>query len=141
MRDVNSTLRKKIFEMLSVIPDTPVYYKYLPSTVDSNAYILITTINSNDSSNMHAANTDTTIQIGIYTKDNLAASGVNADTIAEGVYEILYSSPGSRIDLSPNFQNCSLRLVNDVSPDAIQTNNFILINRFITFRLNISNHH
>lgn len=140
MKDANAILRQRLFELLSLIPDTPVYSKYLPSAIDSNAYILITTINSNDSSNMYSANTDTTVQIGIYTKDTLAAGGVMADTIAAGVYENIYPYPGSRIDLSPDFQNCSLRLVNDISPDAIQTQTNILINRFITFRLNISNH-
>lgn len=137
MKDVNSTLRKKLFEMLSAISGTPVYYKYLPSTVSSNAYILITTLTNSDSSTMHSADTDTTIQIGIYTKDSSAESGVTADTIAAGVYELIYPYPGSRIDLGSEFQNCSLRLINDVSPDAIQTKESIFINRFITFRLKI----
>jgi len=137
MKDVNTKLKSKLFEILSGVLDVPVYQKYLPANIDASAYVLITTVNNNDTSTMQSADTDTTVQIGIYTKDSQANSGETCDSIASTIYSTIYPSPSSTIDLSPDFQNCGLRLVSDVSPEAILTPTFALINRFISFRLDV----
>ena len=140
MRDVNSVLKQKLYQILSGVLDYPVYQKYIPASVDESAYVLITTINNNDTSTMQSNDTDTTVQIGIYTKDSQANAGAACDTIAQTIYETIYPTPDASIDLSPNFQNCGLKLVNDFSPEAMLTGSFVFINRFLIFRLNIFHH-
>lgn len=137
MKDVNSILRLKLYEILTPVVGVPVYYKYIPARVDEAAYVLITTINNNDTGTIHTSDTDTSFQVSIYTKDTQANAGVTADNIAANVYETIYPNPQAIIDLEPDFQNTGIRLVNDISPDAILTPDAVFINRFITFRLNI----
>ncbi len=137
MSDVNSVLRKKLYELLSPVVGVPVYYKYIPAGNDTAAYVLISTITGIDASTMITFDTDVTIQLGIYTRDSQANSGAKADAIAQIIYNTLLPVQPSVIDLSPNFQNYALKRVNDVSPDAILTNNFAFINRFITLRAGI----
>lgn len=137
MRDCNTILKTKLYELLSPVVGVPVYSKYIPASVIENEYVLITTINSNDASTMHSADTDTTVQISIYTRDSQANPGATADSIAAIIYATLYPTPQSRIDLEPDFHNSVLTLVNDISPDAILTGTEVFINRFLTFRLRI----
>lgn len=137
MKEVNKAVRKKIYELLNPVVAVPVYYKYIPARIDEDAYVLITTINNNDSGTIHSSDTETAVQIGIYTKDTQANAGVTAEDIAAIVYDTLYPNPQATIDLEPAFQNTGLRMVSDNSPDALQTNEAVFINRFITFRLNI----
>lgn len=137
MKDVNTILQQKIFELLQPVTGCPVYYKYLPSVIETNAYMLITTITNVDASTMQTSNTDTTVQISIYTRDSQANPGKLANDIAAVVYAALYPNRQQTIGLEPDFQNCSVALVNDTSPDAISTGNYVFINRFLTFRFNI----
>jgi len=137
MKDVNKAIRKKLYELLSPLVGVPVHYKYMPASVDGDAYILITAINNNDTSTMHTSDTATSVQICIYTKDTQANDGNTADDIAQIIYDTIYPNPQAKIDLEPGFQNYGISFVNDVSPDAILTNEAIFINRFITFRFNI----
>jgi hypothetical protein len=137
MKDVNTILKQKIHDLLRPAIPYPLYYKYLPSFVKSNAYVTISTITNIDASTMQTSDTDTTVQISIYSKESQANPGQLVNDIAAAVYAVLYSSPQAKIDLMPDFQNCSVSLVNDIVPDAIATNTEILINRFLTFRFNI----
>jgi len=137
VKDVNSILQQKIFNLLRPVISYPLYYKYLPAYDKSNVYVTINTITNIDASTMQSSDTDTTIQIGIYSRETQANPGQLVNDIAAAVYAVLYPDKQTTIDLSPGFQNCSVVLVNDVVPDAIATNTEILINRFLTFRFNI----
>lgn len=142
MKDINLALTKKYFELLNNNikvngSNVPVYYKYLPATVNASAYILINSLTSNDTSNKQLNATDTSVQVAIYTKFVNNNDGYAADEIARQVFDIIYPTPTATIDLSPDFQNYSIKLVNDISPDTFQTPSFIMINRFITFRHSI----
>jgi hypothetical protein len=137
MKDVTTILQKKLYDILKPVLSCPVYYKYLPATIEPNEYVLINTITNIDAGTIHSSDTDTTIIIGIYTKDSQANPGKTANDIAALVYSNLYPNQQFRPDLEPDFQVCSVALVNDVVPDPLMTRNYIFINRFITFRYNI----
>lgn len=137
MKNVNTAVRKKLYELLNPVVGVPVYYKYIPARIDVDAYVLITAINNNDTGTIHSSDTQTAVQIGIYTKDTQANSGVAADNIADIVYETIYPNPQAKIDLEPDFQNTGINMVSDNCPDVLQTNEAVFLNRFITFRLNI----
>jgi hypothetical protein len=81
-----------------------------------------------------SAHTNTVFLINIFTRDTSANPGTLVNTIAAEIYALIYPLPNSVIDLSPDFQNAQLSLANDFSPDAMQTNNAVYINRFISFR-------
>jgi hypothetical protein len=137
MKDVNTILKQKIFDLLRPVISYPLYYKYLPAFVKENAYVTINIITNTDASTMQTSDTDTTILVGIYSRETQANPGQMVNDIAAAVYAVLYPDPQFKLDLSPGFQNCSVSLVNDIIPDAIATNTEILINRFLTFRFNI----
>jgi len=137
VKEVNSILQQKIFNLLRPVISYPLYYKYLPAFEKANAYVTINTITNIDASTMQSSDTDTTIQIGIYSRETQANPGQLVNDIAAAVYAVLYPSPIAAIDLMPDFQVCSVSLVNDVVPDAIASNTEIFINRFLTFRFNI----
>lgn len=138
MKDINRALRKKYFEMLNgnlIINDTavPVHYKYIPNIIDAPIYVLITTVSNTDISTKQRHMTDTSIQIGIYSKDTIANDGAAVDEIADQIYAIVCPTTLSKIDLMPEFQVVFFNMQSDNSPDAIQTDTSIFVNRFITF--------
>ena len=140
MKDVNTILQETIYNLLTPVVSVPVYYKYLPAKVPGNAYVLVSTITNIDASTQHTNDTDTTVQIGIYSRDNRGNQGQQVNDIAASIYSVIYPDNQTKLDLQPDFQNTSIALVNDVVPDAIETGNFIYINRFLTFRFNIFHH-
>src|SRR5690348_14557426 len=119
MKSVNSTLIQKLYDLLSPVVGVPVYKKYILSHVTDPAYVLLSDINSNDASTMHSFDTDSAVQIGIYTKDSQANPGKRCDEIADLIYGTIFTSPQALIDLSPDFQNCVLRRQSDVSPQPV----------------------
>lgn len=139
MKDVTKALRKKYFELLNnnVIINgaaVPVYYKYIPNIINTAYYIVLTTVSNTIISTKQSRITDTSLQIGIYTKDTTANAGAIADEIAEQVKDIIIPFPvNNRIDLSPDFQVVVLKPDGDQSPDALQIDDTIFINRFLTF--------
>lgn len=137
MRDSNLPLRKAIYELLSPVAGVPVYYKYIPARVDASAYILISSISTTNASTINSHDTETSIQVGIYTKDSNANSGLQADSLADIVFQTLLPRPASTIVI-PGFQNCGFALSNDNSPDAFELPDGIAINRILTFRVLIA---
>lgn len=136
MKDIKSKITQKYFQLLNATVGVPVFVDYAPFKDEcEDAYVLITGIASVDASTMNNVGTDTTVQVGIYTKDVVSNSGVTADDIAAMVYSTIYPRQDTLIDLTGDgFCKVSVRLVNDISPDAIQTDSEIFINRIITFR-------
>lgn len=137
MKDVNTILKQTIYNLLKPVVNCPLYYQYMPSTVSGNVYVTINAISSIDASTMQSSNSDTSIQIGIYSRDSQANPGQLVNDIAAAIYAVLYPDRQTMVDLSPGFQSCSLTLVNDITLDAIVTNTYVFINRMLTFRFNI----
>lgn len=137
MKDVNAAIQTKLFLLLNPVLDVPVYKQYIVARARADCYVLISTINNNDTSTMQSADTDTLVTIGIYTKDSQANPGALVNSIAATIYQTIYPTPNSFIDLWPYFQQCGIRLVNDICPEPIITPDAVYINRFLTFRLNV----
>jgi hypothetical protein len=139
MKDVIGALRKKYYQLLNgsitVNSDAvPVYYKYVPNTINKPYYIVLSVISNVDKSTKQTRRTDTSMRVSIFTKDTIANSGSYADQIAEQVKAIITPNPvNNTIDLEPDFQCILIRPEGDVSPDAMQTKDAIFINRFLTF--------
>jgi hypothetical protein len=96
MKDVTTILQKKLYDILKPVLSCPVYYKYLPATIEPNEYVLINTITNIDAGTIHSSDTDTTIIIGIYTKDSQANPGKTANDIAALVYSNSSVQRGAR---------------------------------------------
>jgi hypothetical protein len=137
MKNVNDILQQEIYDLiLAAITPVPVYYPYLPAYRTDNVYVTINAIANVDASTQSTSDTDTTIQISIYSRDSQANSGSSLGTIAAAIYGAIYPDRQTKLSLT-GFQNCSIQLVNDITTDALMTNNFVYLNRFITFRFNI----
>lgn len=138
MKDVNSAIRKKYFELLngSLIIDSNavlVYSDYLPSVVPAAYYVVIQAISNTSIPTKTSHITSTTVQIRIFTKDTIANPGKIRDLIAGQIYFIIYPNPNSKINLEPEFQVVSQQLDNDNNLSPFQTDTAIYLNRFITF--------
>jgi hypothetical protein len=75
VKDVNSILQQKIFALLRPAISYPLYYKYLPAFVKENAYVTISIITNTDASTMQSSDTDTSVLIGIYSRESQANPG------------------------------------------------------------------
>lgn len=137
MKNVNTILLQKIYDLISPVVNCPVYYKYLPATIASNIYVSLNTVSQTDVSTMQSSDTDASVIVGIYSKERQGNPGELLNDVASAVYAAIYPNQQTVLDLSPGFQNTSIELVNDIEQDALQANNFIFINRFLTFRFNI----
>jgi|GEM_PF-2953973 hypothetical protein len=138
MKDVNTILRQKIYDLLiTAVSPVPVYAYYLPATINTPEYITINTIANTDVSTMHSSDTETAVQISIFTKQSQANPGNHINTIAAAIYAALYPDQQTVLNLAPEFQNIGIKMVNDNVTEAIATQNFVFINRFITFRFKI----
>lgn len=108
MKDVNTILPRKIYELLQPVVSCKVYYKYVPANETGNAYVSINTITNTDVSTQQTSDTDTTVMIGIYSRESQANPGKLVDDIAAAVYAAIYPNRQQTLDLSPDFQNCSV---------------------------------
>lgn len=133
MRDINEVLRVAYAAALTQIQDVPVYYQYLPSKSNPDNYIVFRSITNIDSSTKSSFEFSTTITVEIHTKGNIGNRGLSADTIADQVFQIIYSSRQVNLSLSRG-QIYNTEVANDVTQDFSQGNQFGYISRFITFR-------
>lgn len=138
MRDVSGPIRKKYFELLNGVllinsNLVPVYDDYIPNTVATPWYVIIEVTSDVEIPTKTSVISDTSVQLSIFTKDTTANSGRAVDSIAGQVYDIIYPTQNSKISLEPEFQVVFMNRSNDTRLRALQTNNAIFINRFITF--------
>lgn len=138
MKDVNSAIRKKYFELLSgnLLIDgnpVPVYSDYLPSTLQVSYYLVIQVISNTSIPTKTSHITNTLVQFSIITKDTTANPGKIRDIIAGQIYFIVYPKPNSKISLEPDFQVVFQNLEGDNNFSPLQTDTAIFLNRYITF--------
>lgn len=137
MKDVNGILKQKIYDLIKPAVNCPVYYAYVPADVTGRVYVTVNTITNTDVSTMQSSDTDTAVLISIFSRETQGNAGKLVDDIAAAIYAVIYPNQQHKIDLSPGFQNIAIALVNDNTTDALATQKFIFINRFLTFRFNI----
>lgn len=139
MKDVNSALRKKYFELLNghLVIDgqaIPVYSDYIPNVINADCYLIVSIVSSSTAIATKTSHiTDTSVQFGIFTKDTVANPGKKRDDIAGQIYSIVFPKPNSKIDLEPEFQVVFMNLENDNNLSALRTDNAVYLNRYITF--------
>lgn len=135
MRDVAGAFKTKYYQLLNGQIDADVFIDYVPATLKSENYVLITVPASVDASTFTTNDTDTSVQVGIYTSSSNGNNNYGADMFADEIYQIIYPTPGHLIDLtSDGFGKVGVELVNDNTMDVSLTNDAVLINRIITFR-------
>jgi len=133
MKSANQALKTAVRALLAPL-GYDIYANYVPASA-SNTYILLSDVASTDASTMHSADTDTTLQIGIFSKANIANSGAEIDQIAADTYAAIYPNSGAVIEVD-GFQNTRIEMVNDTT-QTLGLSSFMMINRFITFRFNL----
>jgi len=136
MRDINEPLRIAYAAALSQIANVPIFYQYLPSSLQPDNYIVYRSITNNDSSTKSSFDTVTNITVEIHTKSNIGNRGLSADTIADSVLQLIYPSKQTNLSLNRG-QILSTEVSNDTTLDFVQHNQFGYISRYITFRHNI----
>ncbi len=138
MKDITTYIKRKYFQLLKPELAIPVFIDYVPNQLSADAYVLITSPSSVGTPTFNSDDTDTTVQLGIYTKDKVANNDDIAGTAAQVIFDTICPDQSVLLDLTAfGFDKCGVDLVNDVTPEAIQTDSEIFINRFITFRHNI----
>jgi hypothetical protein len=133
MKDVSGPIRLKVKSLLDT-SGFESYANYAPHTA-ANQYYLISDIGDVETSTMNSIDTQTTFQVGIYTKQNIGISANIADLMAATLFGLL----GSTLDLSPDFAPVAITKTGDRS-QALEINSALCINRIITFRIENINH-
>jgi hypothetical protein len=131
MKSPNYALRKAYYAVLQSIANT--YYQYAPESETGDRYIIFQQVSNTDASTFNSADTFTTMQVKIYTKDTKGNAGSVADSIADSVLQAIYPSKVSPLTLT-GFQISSTSLVNDNTETYDVQGTQYFVNRIITFR-------
>lgn len=110
-----------------------VYANYVPAS-EQDTHILISDVTDTDQSTMQTSDTEHTIQVAIYSKENIANSGAIVDQLADDVMQAIYPTPDATLDID-EAQSLGIAL-QGVAEQTIQLNSFIVYNKILTFRLN-----
>jgi hypothetical protein len=133
MRDMNEPVRVAYAARLLQISNMGVYYQALPNNINPDNYIVFRSLTDNDVSTKSSSDVSLNITVEIHTKNNIANTGLNVDTIADQVYQLIYPNKQTNITLSRG-QVLQTQMVVDRTLDYQLKNQFGYIDRFITFR-------
>lgn len=136
MVNVNDILTTKYYQLLqAALPTTKILRDYAPYDLvkDVDIYVLISAINSTDAGTMQSDDTDTSIQIGIYSRTTTDNNGDAVESIASTIYQTIKQSPLNTITLS-GVQVMTTEFISDDSPAPFDTGSQLFINRFIRFK-------
>lgn len=118
MRSPNYALRKGYVARLAGITlnseSVEVFYQYVPDTYTGKYYIILNNVSNNDVSTMSTSDTQTSMSVGIYTREEKYNSGKAADDITDIVMQRIYPNKQTNLDLSADgFQITNTRLAAD----------------------------
>ena len=134
MKNINDILTTKYFQLLkAAMPSTQIFRDYVPTDLGGDVYVLISAINNTDKGTFQTDDTNTTIQVGIYSRTTTDNNGEAVGAIATSVYSAIKPGPLNNISVN-GAQVLTTELVNDVSPAPLDTGSMLFINRFITFQ-------
>jgi len=134
MRDVNFEIRKAYYSIITGL-GYDVFYQQAPQTLNSDSYIILSSLTSNDTSTKNTNDLDFSMQVKIYTKSYKGNSGVDADTIAGNILNAIMPTPQFNITLSDTtLQVVNTILQSDIVQDYSDNSGVIYIDRFITFK-------
>lgn len=102
MIDINTPLLKAYFEALNNAVTSSVVTGFLkvwegeePDNVQDQAYIVLSDVNSNDSSTQSSSNRQASIQINIYTWQPVNNTALIVNAIANQVFQIIKPTPNA----------------------------------------------
>lgn len=139
MRDVHYPLRKvyttALAGMIYNLNAVPAFAGGLPDTISVENYIIFGQITSNDISTKTSADTATLMRVAIHTHQLKYNTGNAADAIAGDVLNRIYATSGTVLDMSAdNLQMISTDLQSDITPDWINLNSRVYLDRILIFR-------
>jgi hypothetical protein len=134
MKNINDIMTTKYFQLLkAAMPSIQIFRDYVPTDLGGDVYVLISAINNTDKGTFQTDDTNTTIQVGIYSRTTTDNNADDMQAIATSVYNAI--KPGQPNTISVRgAQVLTTELVNDVSPAPLDTGSMLFINRFITFQ-------
>jgi hypothetical protein len=134
MKNNNDILTTKYFQLLkAAMPSTQIFRDYVPTDLGGDVYVLISAINNTDKGTFQTDDTNTTIQVGIYSRTTTDNNADDIQAIATSVYNAIKPGPPNTLTVS-GAQVLTTELVNDVSPAPLDTGSMLFINRFIIFQ-------
>jgi hypothetical protein len=132
MIDINYSLRVAYFNALKVL-SVPVYYQAVPNNINPNNYIVFRSIFNVDDSSKTCSQTTTTITVEIHTKQDVINQGVNSDTIARDVFNVLYPNRTEQLAID-GAQIVNTELLNDRTENFQMNSGEMFISRYLTFK-------
>lgn len=132
MKNVNDILTLQYFTLLDNAVNVPVFRTKVIEDValGSDAYLLISGISNNDSSTFQTSDTDTSIQVSIYTRND---DGSLVQSLANTVYQTIQPGTMPAFTIS-GFQLLTTELVNDIEQSPFIADQQTFLNRTITFK-------
>ena len=132
MIDINYSLRVAYFNALKVL-SVPVFYQAVPNNLNPSNYIVFRSIFNVDDSSKNCSQTTTTITVEIHTKQDIINQGVNSDTIARDVFNILYPNRTDQLSID-GAQIVNTELLNDRTENFQMNSGEMFISRYLTFK-------
>jgi len=132
MIDINYSLRVAYFNALKVL-SVPVYYQAVPNNINPNNYIVFRSIFNVDDSSKTCSQTTTTITVEIHTKQDVINQGVNSDTIARDVFNLIYPNRTEHLAID-GAQIVNTELLNDRTENFQMNSGEMFISRYLTFK-------
>jgi hypothetical protein len=125
VKDINYPLQKAYYSALTGITIdsvlVPCYYKKLPNNIAPDNYIIFSPINNNDGSTKSSYDTDTFMQVSIYTFAQNGNTGEACGLIAEEIFTRLYTTPFTVAGFTMNGTRLDSDTTTDYTTEGIRT--------------------
>ena len=142
MKSANLPLRKALFASLNtnVVVNTisiPLYYNYAPNNTNGN-YIVFSIPTQREIGSSCTNSCAVSVQFKIYGSEIAGNTGVTVDLIAEKLYELIYTSKTTLLELDVPFNHYGINFVSDTIANKVDVGNYVYIDRIITFEYLVS---
>ena len=132
MYNPNRILKTKYYTSIkAVLPSVAVFKNYVPNQLETDNYVLISSVQNTDYPSISKHDVKAFITIGIYTRAAPENDGLNVEDIADAILG-LYPTPQSYPDVT-GYQVCSVQLESDQELTVSLDAGNIYINRQIIF--------
>lgn len=132
MYNAAAAIKTKYFTSIkAVLPLVAVFKNYVPAQMETDNYVLISSVQQQDATTIAKNDVKAFVTIGIYTRAVPENDGLNVDTIADAIFS-LYPTPRSYPQIT-GYQVCSVQLESDAELTITMDAGNIYINRTIIF--------
>lgn len=137
MTDVNTPLIKAYYDALKVLP-YKVYEGEEPDNIQDQVYLVISDVFNRETSTKNSSDTNSTIQIGIYSWEHKYNTAKTVNTVAAAVYSVLKPEPNTTLSLAASgMQLLNMRVIVDRTERIGELAGRKYINRIIVFQQDI----